>query len=120
MVVRTPKETLEEKMDAVIDAIVKSPTAPTNPSLNDLWIDTILLRLRMWSGEEWVNIGYEPETPEPGPDEPIDPDPGDEPGGEEPGGDDPGGEEGGGTGGDDPGGNEEENPGDETPEEGGS
>ena len=102
------------------DAIVKSPTAPTNPSLNDLWIDTILLRLRMWSGEEWVNIGYEPETPEPGPDEPIDPDPGDEPGGEEPGGDDPGGEEGGGTGGDDPGGNEEENPGDETPEEGGS
>ena len=99
------------------DAIVKSPTAPTNPTLHDLWIDTILLRLRMWNGEEWVNIGYEPETPDP--DEPVDPDPGDDPGGEEPGGDDPG-EEGGGSGGDDPGGDEEENPGDETPEEGGS
>ena len=111
------------------DAIVKSPTAPTNPSLHDLWIDTILLRLRMWNGEEWVNIGYEPETPDP--DEPVDPDPGDDPGGEEPGGDDPGGGEDGSTGGDDPGsdpsdpggdggGDEEENPGDETPEEGGS
>ena len=109
------------------DDITKSAVAPANPDLNDLWVDTVLLRLRMWNGEEWINIGYEPDdTPDdPTPDDPDDP--GDE-GGDDSGGDDSGdsggegGEDSGGeSGGDDGGsGNEEENPGTEEPEEGGS
>ena len=92
------------------DDITKSAVAPANPDLNDLWVDTVLLRLRMWNGEEWVNIGYDPDDPTP--DDPDDPgDEGGDDGGE--GGEDSGGNDGGS-------GNEEENPGTEEPEEGGS
>ena len=124
------------------DTITKAGLAPNNPNANDLWVDTIENRLKLWNGTEWVNIGYEPTEPEPtDPDtpggddpEPTDPDtPGggdnpDDPGGDEPvdpgeGGADnpddptPGGND---TGGDDSGGNNEENPGGEVPsEEGG-
>lgn len=42
------------------ESITKQELAPSNPSVNDLWIDTILHRLKMWDGAEWVNIGYEP------------------------------------------------------------
>ena len=52
------------------DMITKASEAPANPDLNDLWVDTLNLRLKLWDGTEWVNIGYEPETPE----EPTDPD----------------------------------------------
>ena len=52
------------------DMITKASEAPANPDLNDLWVDTLNLRLKLWNGTEWVNIGYEPETPE----EPTDPD----------------------------------------------
>ena len=69
------------------DTITKAGLAPLNPSVNDLWVDTILKRLMLWNGTEWVNIGYEPTTPT----DPTDPeDPGDDPtdpgegGGEEP------------------------------------
>lgn len=103
------------------DDITKSAIAPTNPDLNDLWVDTVMLRLRMWNGSEWVNIGYEPEEPEPDPDPDPDPTPDpDDPGeGEEDGGgDDPG------KGGEDGGGDDPTAPGDDgedgEPEEGGS
>ena len=52
------------------DMITKASEAPANPDLNDLWVDTLNFRLKLWDGTEWVNIGYEPETPE----EPTDPD----------------------------------------------
>ena len=131
------------------DTITKAGLAPLNPSLNDLWVDTILKRLMLWNGTEWVNIGYEPTTPtdptdpedpgdgggedstDPGTDDPTDPEApgeGDEGGEDDP--TDPGtGDEGGGDeptdpgtgdeGGDDPGSGNEEDPGAE-PEEGGS
>ena len=56
------------------ESITKQELAPSNPSVNDLWIDTILHRLKMWDGTEWINIGYEPpDDPTPiEPDEPGD------------------------------------------------
>lgn len=132
------------------DMITKSGLAPNNPKLNDLWVDTILKKLMLWNGTEWVTIGYEPggtdptEPEDPGTDDPENPDdPGtdepenpEDPGAddptdpEEPGTDDPvepdpdtpiePGDEGGEGGEDEGGGNEGENPGDENPEEGGS
>ena len=114
------------------DTITKAELAPLNPSVNDLWVDTIENRLKLWNGTEWVNIGYEPATPpdpdeggsegggddptdpeNPGTDDPTDPEnPSDDGGGENEGGND-------GGSGDNPG-TDEENPGGETPEEGGS
>jgi hypothetical protein len=114
------------------DTITKAELAPLNPSVNDLWVDTIENRLKLWNGTEWVNIGYEPTTPpdpdeggsegggddptdpvDPGTDDPTDPEnPSDDGGGENEGGND-------GGSGDNPG-TDEENPGGETPEEGGS
>ena len=114
------------------DTITKAELAPLNPSVNDLWVDTIENRLKLWNGTEWVNIGYEPATPpdpdeggsegggddptdpeNPGTDDPTDPEnPSDDGGGENEGGND-------GGSGDNPG-TDEENPGGESPEEGGS
>lgn len=97
------------------DTIAKQGLAPTSPSMNDLWVDTILHRLKMWDGTEWVNIGYEP----PDDSTPTEPDePGDE--GSESGGDDGegGGEEGGEEGGESGGESGEEETGGD-PEEGG-
>jgi phage minor structural protein len=100
------------------DMITKQELAPSNPSLHDLWIDTILRKLKMWDGTEWVVIGYEPNEPDPGDDGG---------GGEEPGGDEPGDDEGGGDtptepgdegGGEEPGDEPGENSGEE-PQEGG-
>ena len=126
------------------DTITKAGLAPNNPSANDLWVDTIEKRLKLWNGTEWVNIGYEPTEPDPtDPDTPGGGENPDDPGGEgtdpeNPGGDDPvdpgeGGEdnpEDPAPGNDDPGGDasggetgtggNEENPGGEEPsEEGG-
>ena len=62
------------------DTITKAGLAPLNPSVNDLWVDTILKRLMLWNGTEWVNIGYEPTTPT----DPTDPEDPGEGGGEDP------------------------------------
>jgi len=59
------------------DSITKSATAPVNPAINDLWVDTVAGRLKLWNGSDWVVIGYEPE------DDPTDP--GDDGSEEEPG-----------------------------------
>lgn len=102
------------------ESIVKSGLAPNNPEENDLWVDTIEKRLKLWDGTEWVNIGYEPddaEPPDPEEPDPEEPDPDIPPDPEESGTDDPGGgDDGGGS--DD--GGEDDNPGEETPEEGDS
>ena len=77
------------------DTITKAGLAPNNPSANDLWVDTIENRLKLWNGTEWVNIGYEPTEPDPtDPDTPGGGENPDDPGGEgtdpeNPGGDDP-------------------------------
>ena len=55
------------------DMITKSATAPTNPSLNDLWVDTANKRLKLWNGTAWKVIGYEPEETPPEPEEPTEP-----------------------------------------------
>jgi len=121
------------------DTITKAGLAPNNPSINDLWIDTIENRLKLWNGTEWVNIGYEPTEPDPSdpdtpgggdnpddsggegtdpetPTDPTDPTDPDEGGndseGEDPGTDDP-------TDPEVPSGNEENPGGEPTPEEGG-
>ena len=58
------------------ETIPKSVVAPTEPEINDLWVDTGNRRLKLWNGEEWVVIGYEPTEPtdptEPEPTEPDD------------------------------------------------
>ena len=125
------------------DTITKAGLAPNNPSANDLWVDTIENRLKLWNGTEWVNIGYEPTEPDPtdpdtpggdnpddpggegtepenpGGDDPVDPGEGGEDNPEDPvsGNDDPGGDDSGG--GSDNGGNEENPGGEEPSEEGG-
>lgn len=101
------------------DTITKSGLAPTSPSVNDLWVDTIEHRLKLWNGTVWINIGYEPDvTPDPdeppeGGEDPTNPENPDTPGG----GEDPG--AGDDTGDDDSGSNEDPPGGEENPEEGG-
>ena len=126
------------------DTITKAGLAPNNPNVNELWVDTIENRLKLWNGTEWVNIGYEPtesdptdpdtpgggENPDdpggegtdpenPGGDDPVDPGEGGEDNPEDPapGYDDPGGDDSGGETG--TGGNEENPGGEEPSEEGG-
>ena len=43
------------------DSVARSATAPANPTINDLWVDTVNGRLKLWNGSAWVVIGYEPE-----------------------------------------------------------
>lgn len=43
-----------------------SEMAPEKPVEDALWVDKKNLRLKLWDGEEWKTIGYEPEkTPDP-------------------------------------------------------
>ena len=55
------------------DLITKSEAPPATPAVNDLWVDTTEKRLRLWTGENWENIGYEPTTEPTEPTEPTDP-----------------------------------------------
>lgn len=51
-----------------------SEIAPEKPTKDDLWVDKKHLRLKLWDGESWQTVGYEPEEPEPptDPEEPTD------------------------------------------------
>lgn len=42
-----------------------SEIAPEKPAKDDLWVDKKHLRLKLWDGERWQTVGYEPEEPEP-------------------------------------------------------
>ena len=55
------------------DTITKDVAPPSVPAINDLWVDTAEKRLRLWDGENWVNIGYEPATDPTEPTDPTDP-----------------------------------------------
>lgn len=90
------------------DMITKAELAPLNPAVNDLWIDTIEKRLKLWDGENWVNIGYEPTEPDP-----TDPD---IPGGDDPDPTDPD-TLGGGENPNNPGGDDPVDPGEDNPED---
>lgn len=56
------------------ETIAKSAVAPTNPAVDSLWVDKANHRLKLWDGEEWITIGYEPPATDPEPD-PIVPEP---------------------------------------------
>ena len=73
---------LDEKYQSSIPA---SETAPEAPKENALWVDKKNLRLKLWDGEQWQMLGYEPEEPDPEPTEPTDPETPDieKPGGED-------------------------------------
>ena len=45
--------------------VVARKTAPTAPKDNALWVDTSALRLKLWDGEAWQIVGYEPTQPDP-------------------------------------------------------
>lgn len=61
---------LSESLMAELDeryapAVVARKTAPTAPKDNALWVDTSALRLKLWDGEAWQTVGYEPTQPDP-------------------------------------------------------
>ena len=65
-------ETLLAKLDErYAPAICAQEAAPKNPKTNALWVDTTALRLKLWDGEIWQTVGYEPPEPEPDPDTPT-------------------------------------------------
>lgn len=51
-----------------------SEIAPEKPAKDDLWVDKKNLRLKLWDGENWQTVGYEPEeaVPPTEPEEPTD------------------------------------------------
>ena len=51
--------------------ICAQEAAPKNPKINALWVDSKALRLKLWDGEIWQTVGYEPPEPEPDPDTPT-------------------------------------------------
>ena len=61
---------LSESLMAELDeryapTVVARKTAPTAPKDNALWVDTSALRLKLWDGEAWQTVGYEPTQPDP-------------------------------------------------------
>lgn len=61
---------LSESLMAELDeryapTVVARKTAPTAPKDNALWVDTSALRLKLWDGETWQIVGYEPTPPDP-------------------------------------------------------
>lgn len=61
---------LSESLMAELDeryasAILASKSAPKTPKENALWVDSSALRLKLWDGEAWQTIGYEPTPPDP-------------------------------------------------------
>ena len=66
-------EDVEKELDGKYQSSIPvSETAPEAPKENVLWVDKKNLRLKLWDGEQWQTVGYEPEEPAP---EPTDPEP---------------------------------------------
>ena len=64
---------VQKKLDAKYQpSIPISETAPETPAEDSLWVDKKNLRLKLWDGEQWQTVGYEPEETDP---EPTDPEP---------------------------------------------
>ena len=67
-------EDVEKELDEKYQpSIPVSETAPETPAADALWVDKKNLRLKLWDGEQWQTVGYEPEKPDPEPTEPITP-----------------------------------------------
>lgn len=67
-------EDVEKELDEKYQpSIPVSETAPETPAADALWVDKKNLRLKLWDGEQWQMLGYEPEEPDPEPTEPTDP-----------------------------------------------
>ena len=67
-------EDVEKELDEKYQpSIPVSETAPETPAADALWVDKKNLRLKLWDGEQWQMLGYEPEEPDPEPTEPTTP-----------------------------------------------
>lgn len=67
-------EEVEKELDEKYQpSIPMSETAPETPAADALWVDKKNLRLKLWDGEQWQMLGYEPEEPDPEPTEPTEP-----------------------------------------------
>lgn len=67
-------EEVEKELDEKYQpSIPVSETAPETPAADALWVDKKNLRLKLWDGEQWQMLGYEPEEPDPEPTEPTEP-----------------------------------------------
>lgn len=67
-------EDVEKELDEKYQpSIPVSETAPETPAADALWVDKKNLRLKLWDGEHWQMLGYEPEEPDPEPTEPTEP-----------------------------------------------
>ena len=67
-------EDVEKELDEKYQpSIPMSETAPETPAADALWVDKKNLRLKLWDGEQWQMLGYEPEEPDPEPTEPTEP-----------------------------------------------
>ena len=65
---------VQKKLDAKYQpSIPISETAPETPAEDSLWVDKKNLRLKLWDGEQWQTVGYEPEPTDPEPTEPTTP-----------------------------------------------
>ena len=65
-------EDVEKELDEKYQpSIPVSETAPETPAADALWVDKKNLRLKLWDGEQWQMLGYEPEEPDPEPTEPT-------------------------------------------------
>lgn len=67
-------EDVEKELDEKYQpSIPVSETAPEPPAADALWVDKKNLRLKLWDGEQWQMLVYEPEEPDPEPTEPTEP-----------------------------------------------
>lgn len=67
-------EDVEKELDEKYQpSIPVSETMPETPAADALWVDKKNLRLKLWDGEQWQMLGYEPEEPDPEPTEPTEP-----------------------------------------------
>ena len=65
---------LQKELDARYQpSIPISETAPETPAEDSLWVDKKNLRLKLWDGEQWQTVGYEPEETDPEPTTPTEP-----------------------------------------------
>jgi hypothetical protein len=65
---------LQKELDAKYQPYIPvSESAPEDPAEDSFWVDKKNLRLKLWDGEQWQTIGYEPEEPDPEPTEPTTP-----------------------------------------------
>lgn len=63
MIQSLSKEVEKELDEKYQPSVPVSETAPEAPVADTLWVDKKNLQLKLWDGEQWQTIGYEPEQP---------------------------------------------------------